>query len=204
MNSIHEPGPNGDSETIPSRKTRSKTNLGARAPKLAQLGTQARISARMPGRVVGTTIVSWPSCPVVSRPAWLYRSAHARARAVSCIPAPCPAPQRRVAAPQRPCRSAPAAVSQALLRAAGRVVGLAVHCIATQCPTLPLVFQLAAVTIQCLYRDPVGLPSQVSCNTLPHPSCLKLSQYTNCIATHFPVKPVPQSRYNSLYLDTTH
>ena len=118
----------------------------------------------------------------MSRPAWLYRSAHASARRVL----------------------RPSAVSQALLRAAGRVVGLAVHCIATQCPALPLVFQLAAVTIQCLYRDLACLPSQVSCNTLPHPSCLKLSQYTNCIATHFHVKPVPQSRYNSLYLDTAH
>ena len=57
MNSIHEPGPNGDSETISSRKTRSKTNPGARAPKLAQLGTprrsQAHPGARTPGRIVG-------------------------------------------------------------------------------------------------------------------------------------------------------
>ena len=196
MNSIHEPGPNGDSETLPSRKTRSKTKPGARAPKLAQLGTQAIIGAIIPGRVVGATAVWWPSCPVMSRPAWPYRNTHARAS--------CPAPQRRVAAPQRPCRSAPVAVSQALLCAAGRVVGLAVHFIATQCSALPLVFQLAAVTIQCLYRDPACLPSQVSCNTLPHSSCLKLSQYTNFIATHFPVKPVPQSQYNSLYLDTAH
>ena len=54
MNSVHEPGPNDDSETISSRKTRSKTNPGARAPKLAQLGTprraQARPGARMAAR----------------------------------------------------------------------------------------------------------------------------------------------------------
>ena len=32
MNSVHEQGPNGDSETPPSRKTRSKTKPVARAP----------------------------------------------------------------------------------------------------------------------------------------------------------------------------
>ena len=115
-----------------------------------------------------------------------------------------------VAVSQRPCRTPPAPSREPSAPAQRRVVGLAAHCIATQCPALPLVFQLAAVTIQCLYRDPTCLPSRVSCNTLSsslyhdtvvhcntlqHPSCLKLSQYTNCITTHFPAKPVPQSRY---------
>ena len=187
MNSVHEPGPNGDSETLPSRKTRLKTKPSARAPKLVQLArlgahwrAQARAWPRAGGRIVAGSRPCRGQGPVVS---W--------------------APQRRVVRPA-PCHSAPAAVSQAQLRAAGRVVGLAVHCITTQCPTLPLIFQLDLVMIQCLYRDPACLPSQVSCNTLPNPSCLKLSQYTNCIATHFPVKPVPKSRYNSLYLDTAH
>ena len=67
MNSVHEPGLNGDSETIPSRKTRSKTKPGARAPTLAQLGTQARTGAHMPGRVVGATAVSWPWPSAVSQ-----------------------------------------------------------------------------------------------------------------------------------------
>ena len=116
MNSVHEPGPNGDSETIPSRKTRSKTKLGARAPKLAQLGTQAHTGARMPGRVVGATAVSWPSCPVVSRTAWPYRSAHARVRRVLRPSAVSQLPSGSVAAPQRQCRrpcSEPLAVSWA-------------------------------------------------------------------------------------------
>ena len=56
MNSVHESGQNGDSEIISSRKTRSKTNPGARAPKLAQLDTprraQAHPGAHRPGRIV--------------------------------------------------------------------------------------------------------------------------------------------------------
>ena len=63
MNSVHEPGPNGDSETIPSRKTRSKTKPGARAPKLAQLGTPRCAQARPGARAHA---VSWPAqCRIV-------------------------------------------------------------------------------------------------------------------------------------------
>ena len=116
MNSVHEPGPNGDSETIPSRKTWSKTKPGARAPKLAQLGTQARTNARMPCRVVGATAVSWPSCLFESPPAWPYRSTHASARRVLRPSAVSQCPSSLVAAPQRPCRRpccAPLAVSLA-------------------------------------------------------------------------------------------
>ena len=129
MNSVHEPGPNGDSETLLSRKTRSKTKPGARAPKLAQRGTQDCTGACMPGCVVGATALSWPSCPVVSRPAWPYCSAHARARrvlrpsAVSQRPsAVSQRPSGRVAAPHLPCRRpccAPLAVSWA---SNGRIV----------------------------------------------------------------------------------
>ena len=99
MNSVHEPGPNGDLEPIPSRKTRSKTKPGARAPKLAHLGTQARTGARMPGRVMGATAMSWPSCSVVSRPAWTYRRglravsracARRHSRIVVCLATHCP------------------------------------------------------------------------------------------------------------------
>ena len=41
MNSVHEPGSNGDSETLPSQKTRSKTKPGARAPNWPSLCAQA-------------------------------------------------------------------------------------------------------------------------------------------------------------------
>ena len=58
MNSVHEPGPNGDSKTLPSRKTRSKTRPSARAPKLAQL-TQPACAQTRPGRA--RVVVSWPA-----------------------------------------------------------------------------------------------------------------------------------------------
>ena len=98
MNSVHEPGSNGDSETISSRKTRSKTNPGARAPKLAQLGTQARTGTPRPGRIVAgsghvlaeaPSRIAAPGCRVVAP----------RERPCPVSRAPCPAPQRRVAAP---------------------------------------------------------------------------------------------------------
>ena len=84
MNSVHEPGPNDDSETILSRKTRSKTKPGARAPKLVQLGTQARPGVRTLSRVMGAAAVSWLWPPAVSQGviAVSWPSA-ARARAVS-------------------------------------------------------------------------------------------------------------------------
>ena len=87
MNSVYEPGPNGDSETLPSRKTRSKTKPGARAPKLAQLahpGAQWRAQVRSgaPRRAHGhaRAVVSWlgPS-HVVARD----RSCRGRLSAVS-------------------------------------------------------------------------------------------------------------------------
>ena len=82
----------------------------------------------MPGRVVGATAVSWPSCPVVSRTAWPYRSAHARGR--------------RVRAPA-PCRSSPAAVSQ---RPSGSVAGSA----ASRWPCRGLGSALYRDTMPCL------------------------------------------------------
>ena len=54
MNSVHEPGPNGDSETPSTRKTRSKTKPVAQAPQLAQPAHQARPSACERGRVVAS------------------------------------------------------------------------------------------------------------------------------------------------------
>ena len=103
MNSVHEPGPNGDSETLPSRKTRLKTNPGARAPKLAQLGTPRHAHAwpyrgqawpcrgrgplpyRSPSRRFAAPLRAVPrtpaclalrscaSCRACRRPPWPYR-----------------------------------------------------------------------------------------------------------------------------------
>ena len=67
MNSVHESGPNGDSEPIPSRKTRLKPsqvhehqNWPNRAPKHAQ--ARAGLVVSWPGLVV-----SWPRPPAVSQ-----------------------------------------------------------------------------------------------------------------------------------------
>ena len=73
MNNAHEPGLNGDSETIPGRKTRSKTKPGARAPKTGPAGhtgahrrahawpcreRYGRVVAELPGRVAACMAVS--------------------------------------------------------------------------------------------------------------------------------------------------
>ena len=61
MNNVHEPGPNGDSETLPSRKTKSKTKPGVIAPKLAQLARPgARMATRGRSYCGRVPAVSWP------------------------------------------------------------------------------------------------------------------------------------------------
>ena len=77
MNNVHEPGPNGDSETIPSQKIRSKTKLGARAPKLAQLGTQAR----------ACLAVLWALRPCRGLAARSYRGPNSSVVCAGCAPA---------------------------------------------------------------------------------------------------------------------
>ena len=52
MNSVHELGPNGDSETISSRKIRSKTKPGARAPSWPSWHAQARAWPSAGGRIM--------------------------------------------------------------------------------------------------------------------------------------------------------
>ena len=126
MNSVYEPGSNGDSKTISSRKTRSKTNPGARAPKLAQLGTprrvQTRPGARRPGRIVvgpGRVVAEAPgrvAAPVaVSQPhAVRPHEPQCPANPVPCcsaqrpyrgrVSAPCLRPPRLAARIAAPCR----------------------------------------------------------------------------------------------------
>ena len=73
----------------------------------------------------------------VRLPAARLPHAHASARSLSTRSRPSTCCTLSQGLSPAPCRSAPAAVSQALLRAAGRVVDLAVPCLATQCPALP-------------------------------------------------------------------
>ena len=108
MNNVHEPGPNGDSEPIPSRKTRSKPsqvhehqNWPNWAPRHAQVRVGLVVS--WPGLAV-----SWPRPPAVSQ--LQATVSQLRVRAVSR--APCPEPQHRVAGAPMAVSWAQGAVSQ--------------------------------------------------------------------------------------------
>ena len=96
MNSVHEPGPNGDSETIPSRKTRSKTKPCARAQTLAHLGKQAR----------ACLAVSWALRPCRGLAA---RSCHGLHDRIAGASVPCRGRVRAQARPYRglPCNTLP-------------------------------------------------------------------------------------------------
>ena len=136
MNSVYEPGPNDDSEPIPSRKTRSKTKPGARARKLAQLGTQARACLAMSWALRLCRGLAARSCRGLHGRIAAHRlpcrSAHARTlpRAQRPVPAPCPGLAVLYCNTAQPfafasCHNTP-------------------RCIAVQCPA----FLAAAVTIQ--------------------------------------------------------
>ena len=131
INSVHEPGPNNDSETLPSRKTRSKTKSVARAPNWhswPSLHAQAVPRPRARGRVVGGLAVSWPGPP--------GRVAALRAHSVCRVPLPAPAACRPAALHALTPTPAPAACpvrpSAYCLRASWPYRGLAGHCIAIQ------------------------------------------------------------------------
>ena len=87
--------------------------------------------------------------------------------------------------------------------------GLAAHCIAIQCPTLPLVLQMVAVAIQCLYRDQPAsyptLPGVIQSSVLQYKaqSFLPFSHNTTqCIATHLPQQLAASVTIQILYRDT--
>ena len=103
MNSVHEPGSNGDSETVLSRKPGQKTEPGARAPSWPNWHAQVRTGAprRAHGRriVAGSPAVSWPGAGRVAGPSGRVAGARPRTSAVS--QAQCRAPARCVMALQR-------------------------------------------------------------------------------------------------------
>ena len=147
----------------------------------------------MPGRVVGATAVSWPSCPVVSRPAWSYRSAPTRARRVLRPSAVSQCPSGRVAGPAArrwPCRGLPMAVSW-LSRPAVSRYSLASYPSASVTILQSVLqpnshpSQAQAVTIQSLYRGTRSLPTQPA----------SLSRYTR-LYRDTPSHQAFQSRYN--------
>ena len=201
MNSVHEPGSNGDSKTSPSQKSGQKTKPGARVP-----SWHAQVRTGAPRRAHGRAraVVSWlgPGC-VVARD----RSYRGRLNVASqAAPRPCRGLHGRIAG-ARP-RAWPA-VSQALAasqpsrvvavalgrvagpnvvsqRAPERIVGVCTrsyaccaarlaaqaHCIVIQLPSR----QATLVTIHYVYCDTNGQPSS-HC-----PSCCVTIQFL-CIKT---------------------
>ena len=101
MNSVHEPGPNGDSETIPSRKKQVENHAGCTSTQLAQLAaprlrSRDRVVAGSPGRVTELRA----------------RPARCRLRPALCRPCPARCRTPPTARPARPCRApAPSALA---------------------------------------------------------------------------------------------
>ena len=160
MNSVHEPGPNGDSETIPSRKPGQKLSQVHEHP-TGPTGHPGTPRCARCGRIVGLgPAVSWPG-PAVSQ--------HTGCRIVGgCACAKPRAPARLAVSCRRllqPCRgrglghvTAPVVVSQALGRAPGWCVVL------QHSPVLP---PLACHNTICLYCDTGFLTSLAACcNTI--------------------------------------
>ena len=123
INSVHEPGPNGDSEPIPSRKTRSKPSQVHEHQNWPNWAPRCARAWSYRGR-------AWPCRGRGPRP---YRSARLSCRSVALTPlravsrAPCPAPWRRVAGAPAPYRGCSAARQRRVLgvceRRHGRIAG---------------------------------------------------------------------------------
>ena len=147
MNSVHEPGPNGDSKISPSRNPVRKTKPDAQAPSRPSRHAQVRTGAPRcsHGRriVTGSPAVSWQGAGRVAGPSGRIATSLLHAPLASaCAPAPsAPAP-----ASARPARSLaqpttrPARLAPYRGLPAGRVVvvcarrhGRIVACLATQC-----------------------------------------------------------------------
>ena len=111
MNSVHEPGPNGDSKISPSRKTVRKAKPDAQAPSRPSRHAQVRTGTprRAHAQARARPAVSWaglavscPRPPVVSQPQPLCGSA---SRALLCaLPRTCRRRHGRIVGASRPCR----------------------------------------------------------------------------------------------------
>ena len=174
MNSVHELGSNGDSETLPSQKTRSKTEPGARAPKLAQLAQPVRT-----GRV--RVAVSWAAWPYRSRAPRPCRSAP-RALAPARLPllpllprAPCRAPcaftrmQRTcLCRAPAPCTRLPSALhAQRLPSAHAPCHDTILYCDTILPPAaLPATIQSVCIAIQLAIQASQPAIQYLYCNTV--------------------------------------
>ena len=155
MNSVHEPGPNGDSKISSSRKTVQKAKPDAKAPskpsRHAQVRTGApRCALARPGARMAA--VSWP-CP---RPCHGKGSAVSQASmAVSQLQ--CRSPRAHPPAPQRQRLLAQHARSLSLPRAQRRIVAAqpAVSQGPAPCRSTPLAVSWAGTRA----RPPPSLPS---------------------------------------------
>ena len=175
MNSVHEPSPYGDSETLPSKKTQVKNQTGCMSPQLAQPAHQARPGAR--ARVA----VSWPAqCRIVA-------GLPGRIAASGCRVV---APQRRIAGivPLVPARCAASSVPRTPAHLALRVSQ-------AQRPYRGRVLRASAVSQRAsarpcavsqdtplLARFPMSRYKTWPCNTIPYQLCSFSHNTRNCIA----------------------
>ena len=158
MNSIHEPGPNGDSKISPSRKPVRKIKLDARAPSWPNRHAQVRTGAprRAHGRriMVRSPAMSWQGAGSVAGPSGRIAASLPHApRASASSPAPSASACSPLAPATRPAPyrgrptgrvAGPSAVSQ---RAPGHFVGVSArHAWAqpAQLPSHSTIFCIAA------------------------------------------------------------
>ena len=112
MNSVHKPGPNGDSKTSPSRKPGQKPKPGARAPSWPSKHSLRAQTARSwpcrgrPGRVVAEppSRIAAQGCRVAAQPARPCTPAHLLVPPTAAFPR---APAPRTLAPVPPSAPAP-------------------------------------------------------------------------------------------------
>ena len=175
MNSVQEPGPNGDSKISSSRKTIQKAKPGAQAPSKPSRHAQVRTGA--PGRAHGCRIVV--VSPVVS---WqgAGRVAGQRGRIAATVPL---TPHASARTPT-PSASAQHARSLSLPRAQRRIV--AVQSVVSQGPAPCHNAPLAVLWAGTRARPAPSLPSstiQHFCITAPKTSLTKpLSHDTNFVS----------------------
>ena len=151
MNSVHEPGLNGDSETITSRKPGKKTNLGARAtnwpswPSLCAQTARAWPCCGRPGR-----IMVGPLGRVVAP-----RELPPTPRALSRAPRACAPLVARACRARLRLRLAPACTPHVRLRRARTPAARRTR---PARPAQRLATLAASVMIQILYRDSPNSP----------------------------------------------
>ena len=168
MNSVHEPGPNGDSKISPSRKPVRKTKPDAQAPNRPSRHAQVRTGGprRAHGRriVTGSLAVSWQGAGCVAGPSGRIAASLPHApRGSACAPAP----SASACSPRTLARSAYRAPRAPAARPAS-------------CPGSP------SGSVVSWLPQRRGLATGRVATRLPAQPPSPLSQYTYCIAIQWP------------------